>query len=102
MRFGDHYTSHEFQNLHWTAFKNLIEHEDPSPECCTHSLNFDSSIFDIPDETEIVIENNSDNDKRVVHSSHFWAILTHFDLILKFIFFRMRQELNQKWSFLKN
>lgn len=31
MDFGDHYTSHEFRNLYWTAFERFIDHEDPMP-----------------------------------------------------------------------
>ena len=33
MEYRDHYTSHEFKNLYWTAFEKFINDEDPSPEC---------------------------------------------------------------------
>ncbi|KAF9037305.1 hypothetical protein BDZ89DRAFT_884737, partial [Hymenopellis radicata] len=33
MEYGDHYTSHEYSNLFWRSFENIIEKQDPSPEC---------------------------------------------------------------------
>ncbi|KAF5335555.1 hypothetical protein D9611_012211 [Ephemerocybe angulata] len=33
MDYGDHYTSHKYQQLFWTSFENFIEREQPSPEC---------------------------------------------------------------------
>ena len=30
---GDHYTSHSFRNLYWTAFEASVNAENPSPEC---------------------------------------------------------------------
>lgn len=33
MDYGDHYTSHEYRNLYWTAFEKFINDEMPSPEC---------------------------------------------------------------------
>ena len=32
---GDHYTSHNFRNLYWTAFEASVNNEKPSPECYT-------------------------------------------------------------------
>ena len=35
--YGDHYSSHKYQNLYWTAFEKSINADDPSPECyCLH------------------------------------------------------------------
>ena len=31
--YGDHYTSHKYRNLYWTAFEKSINIEAPSPEC---------------------------------------------------------------------
>jgi hypothetical protein len=31
--YGDHYSSHKYRNLYWTAFERSVEIEDPSPEC---------------------------------------------------------------------
>jgi hypothetical protein len=31
--YGDHYTSHRYRNLYWTAFEKSVEADDPSPEC---------------------------------------------------------------------
>ena len=30
---GDHYSSHKFRNLYWTAFEASVNAENPSPEC---------------------------------------------------------------------
>jgi len=38
MGFGDHYTSHEYQNLYWTSFEKYVNAEDPSPECYARNL----------------------------------------------------------------
>lgn len=31
--YGDHYSSHKYCNLYWTAFERNAEADDPSPEC---------------------------------------------------------------------
>ncbi|KAJ7712896.1 hypothetical protein B0H14DRAFT_2645062 [Mycena olivaceomarginata] len=33
MDFEDHFTSHSYRNLYWTAFESFINKELPSPEC---------------------------------------------------------------------
>ncbi|RDB20445.1 hypothetical protein Hypma_012444 [Hypsizygus marmoreus] len=33
MDFEDHFTSHEYRRLYWTAFEAFINKQDPSPEC---------------------------------------------------------------------
>jgi hypothetical protein len=46
---GDHYTSHEFRNLYWTAFERFIDNEDPSPKCHSRSsLKHDNLHETIP------------------------------------------------------
>jgi hypothetical protein len=30
---GDHYSSHKYRSMYWTAFERSIDTEDPSPEC---------------------------------------------------------------------
>ena len=65
MEYGDHYTSHEFKNLYWTAFEKFINDEDPSPECynCEQSAeqNMDQAE-DIETENEGVTEHLETND----------------------------------------
>ncbi len=34
LEYEDHFTSHNFSPLYWTAFESFIEEEQPSPECC--------------------------------------------------------------------
>ena len=63
MEYGDHYTSHEFKNLYWTAFEKFINDEDPSPECysqrnCEDQL---ASHLDITQEIDEHIETNYEN-----------------------------------------
>ena len=39
--YGDHYSSHKYWNLYWTAFEKSINADDPSPECyclCENSI----------------------------------------------------------------
>ena len=31
--YGDHYSSHRYRNLYWTAFERSVNADDPSPEC---------------------------------------------------------------------
>ncbi|KAJ3836597.1 hypothetical protein F5878DRAFT_511339, partial [Lentinula raphanica] len=33
MDFGDHYTSHSYNNLYWTSFEFHVNFQSPSPEC---------------------------------------------------------------------
>ncbi|KAF9001047.1 hypothetical protein BDZ89DRAFT_897504, partial [Hymenopellis radicata] len=33
MDYGDHYTSHEYSNLFWRSFENIVDKQDPSSEC---------------------------------------------------------------------
>ena len=66
MGFGDHYTSHQFRNIYWTAFENFIENEDPSPECYLKKTNNNSNMSDIPNEIEIHLENNSNNENQSI------------------------------------
>lgn len=33
MDFEDHFTSHSYRNLYWTAFEGFINRQLPSPEC---------------------------------------------------------------------
>jgi hypothetical protein len=47
MEYGDHYTSHEFKNLYWTAFEKFINDEDPSPECYNSSNSENHSVSDV-------------------------------------------------------
>ena len=34
--YGDHYSSHRYRNLYWTAFERSVNADDPSPECYHH------------------------------------------------------------------
>lgn len=43
--YGDHYSSHKYRNLYWTAFERSVNADDPSPECyrsCDSSVDRDS------------------------------------------------------------
>jgi len=47
MEYGDHYTSHEFKNLYWTAFEKFVNDEDPSPECYNSGNPKEQSAFQL-------------------------------------------------------
>jgi hypothetical protein len=51
LEFGDHYTSHEFRNLYWTAFERFIEEEDPSPECHSRQPSDADTDTSTPEDT---------------------------------------------------
>ena len=40
--YGDHYTSHKYRNLYWTAFEKSVNNDSPSPECY-HLQDIDSN-----------------------------------------------------------
>ena len=62
MEYGDHYTSHEFKKLYWTAFEKFINDEDPSPECYDsgHSQEQSVSHSDNMEQAEHVETDNQD------------------------------------------
>jgi hypothetical protein len=62
MEHGDHYTSHSFKNLYWTAFEKFINDEDPSPECYrTHGSSDDSDRNNNGDLEDINANNEDSN-----------------------------------------
>ena len=57
---GDHYTSHNFRNLYWTAFEASINAEKPSPECYkVRSATSTEEIDDIVNDTDVGNEDDS-------------------------------------------
>ena len=44
--YGDHYASHRYRNLYWTAFEKNVNDDDPSPECY-HSQGVDASESEV-------------------------------------------------------
>ena len=41
--YGDHYSSHKYRNLYWTAFERSVDADDPSPECYCRQQDTDSA-----------------------------------------------------------
>ena len=37
--YGDHYSSHKYRNLYWTAFEHSVDVDAPLPECYYQSDN---------------------------------------------------------------
>ncbi|KAJ7200389.1 hypothetical protein GGX14DRAFT_372312 [Mycena pura] len=65
MDFEDHFTSHTYRNLYWTAFENFINKELKSPECYP-SKNDDSSFLnDLAEPQNAVDVGDDDREIRV-------------------------------------
>lgn len=58
---GDHYTSHMFRNLYWTAFEGSVNAERPSPECyCSHRTTSTDRTDSLLDNADGADENSTD------------------------------------------
>jgi len=64
MDFPDHYTSHKFRHLYWTAFERFIDKENAS---VTQPLNEDENSSDEADTEE---NGNSNNPATYDYSMH--------------------------------
>ena len=71
MEYGDHYTSHEFKNLYWTAFEKFINDEDPSPECYGQSDSEDQTASHLHNiEADHIETNNEGIPNEIDHSEN--------------------------------
>src|SRR5438309_1141974 len=71
MDYGDHYTSHEYKNLYWTAFEKFINDENPSPECYPSTFVTNPGIQDPEVVSSSQINqtcNNIDNEVDILES----------------------------------
>ena len=66
--YEDHFTSHSFKPLYWTAFENYVNKQIPSPECYTTSnlqqqpIQSDSNLQSVQNATPNQNETSNDHD----------------------------------------
>ena len=61
---GDHYTSHNFRNLYWTAFEASINAENPSFECYKARNRSSAQEHDDTSDTDTDNENSTEDEQR--------------------------------------
>ncbi|KAK0186280.1 hypothetical protein F5146DRAFT_936102 [Armillaria mellea] len=83
LEYEDHFTSHKFSPLYWTAFESFIEEEQPSPEC-RPSAQASSHCVDPEDEfpsfiDDILLRHAEPDQSKVPVPAHSEEAQVHID-----------------------